>query len=94
MGKARSEVRSISFMDLEAPRDEVLTQKDQANTCVSTAWLRLSGGKSYEVPNHDAAFVTQSKIEIGLDLNDKGIAKRSVYCAILHITQIEELQTA
>ena len=29
-------------MDLEAPRDEVLTQKDQANTCVSTAWLRLS----------------------------------------------------
>ena len=28
-------------MDLEAPRDEVLTQKDQANTCVSTAWLRL-----------------------------------------------------
>jgi hypothetical protein len=37
LGKARSEVRSISFMDLEAPRDEVLTQKDQANTCVSTA---------------------------------------------------------
>ena len=34
-------MRSISFMDLEAPRDEVLTQKDQANTCVSTAWLRL-----------------------------------------------------
>jgi hypothetical protein len=29
-------------MNLEAPRDEVLTQKDQANTCVSTAWLRLS----------------------------------------------------
>jgi len=30
--KARSEARSISFMDLEAPRDEVLAQKDQANT--------------------------------------------------------------
>jgi len=56
--------------------------------------VHLSDGKSYEVPNHDAAFVTQSKIEIGLDLNEKGIAKRSVYCAILHITQIEELQTA
>jgi hypothetical protein len=31
-------------MDLKALHDEVLTQKDQANTCVSTAWLRLSGG--------------------------------------------------
>jgi hypothetical protein len=38
-------VRRISFMDLEAPRDEVLTQKDQANTCVSTAWLRFSRPK-------------------------------------------------
>ena len=31
MRKARSEARSISFMDLAAPHDEVLTQKDQAN---------------------------------------------------------------
>ena len=30
--KARSEVRSISFMDLEAPHDDVLTKKDQVNT--------------------------------------------------------------
>jgi predicted CXXCH cytochrome family protein len=42
LGKARSEARSKSFMDLAALHDEVLTQKDQANTCVATAWLRLS----------------------------------------------------
>jgi hypothetical protein len=54
----------------------------------------MSDGRSYEVPNHDAAFVTQNKIEIGLDLNRDGIARRSVYCAILHIARVEELQTA
>jgi hypothetical protein len=54
----------------------------------------MSDGRSYEVPNHDAAFVTQNKIEIGLDLNKNGIARRSVYCAILHIASLEELQTA
>ena len=30
--KARSESCSISFMDLAAPHDDVLAQKDQANT--------------------------------------------------------------
>jgi hypothetical protein len=54
----------------------------------------LSDGRSYEVPHHDAVFVTQNKIEIGLDLNKDGIARRSVYCAILHIASVEELQTA
>jgi len=29
--KARSEARSLSFMDLAAPHDEVLAQKDQAD---------------------------------------------------------------
>lgn len=54
----------------------------------------MTDGSIYDVPNHDAAFVTQSKIEIGLDLNKDGIARRSVHCAILHITQVEELQAA
>ena len=30
--KVRSEGRGISFMDLEAPHDEVLAQKDQASS--------------------------------------------------------------
>ena len=54
----------------------------------------MSDGKSYEVPHHDAVFVTQNKVEIGLELNKDGIARRSVHCAILHISQIEELQPA
>jgi hypothetical protein len=54
----------------------------------------MTDGHSYEVPHHDAAFVTQNKIEIGLDLNQYGVARRSVYCAILHIASLEELQTA
>ena len=56
--------------------------------------IHMSDGKSYEVPHHDAAFVTQNKLEIGLELNKDGIARRSVHCAILHISQIEELQPA
>ena len=56
--------------------------------------VHLSNGSAYEVMHHDAAFVTQSKIEIGLDLNKDGIARRSVHCAILHIAEIEELQAA
>jgi hypothetical protein len=56
--------------------------------------VHTSDGSVYEVPHHDAAFLTQTKMEIGLDLNNDGIARRSVHCAILHITQIEELQTA
>ena len=56
--------------------------------------IHTSDGSAYDVPTHDAAFITQTKMEIGLDLNADGIAARSVHCAILHITQVEELQTA
>ena len=54
--------------------------------------IHLSDGQSYAVPNHDCAFVMQNDIEIGLDLNKRGFAERSVRCAILHITQIEDLK--
>jgi hypothetical protein len=56
--------------------------------------VRLSDGTSYIVPNHDAAFVTQNFLEVGLDLRRDGIARRSVNCAILHITQVEYLKAA
>jgi hypothetical protein len=56
--------------------------------------IHMSDGKSYEVSNHDSAFVTQSKIEIGLDPNEDGIARRSIHCAILHISGVEELEPA
>lgn len=56
--------------------------------------VHLSDGKAYEVPNHDSAFVKRNEIEIGLELDKDGIMGRSVRCAILHITQIEQLQIA
>ena len=52
----------------------------------------LTNGRQYDVPNHDAAFVTENKFEIGLDLNKKGTAQRSVNCAIAHIANIEEIE--
>ncbi len=54
--------------------------------------VRLSDGSVYEVPNHDAAFVTRNWLEIGTDLDKDNIPGSVVRCAILHISQIEELQ--
>ena len=54
----------------------------------------MSDGKIYDVPNHDAAFVTKNYIEVGLDLDVTGIAENVGRCAILHITRIDDLQPA
>jgi hypothetical protein len=54
----------------------------------------LSDCRRFDVPNHDAAFVKRNSVEVGLDLDDKGFARRSVECSILHITSIEELRAA
>ena len=56
--------------------------------------VRMSDGKSYEVPNHDAAFVTCNYLEIGTDLDPDQIPGTVTRCAILHITEIEDLQAA
>jgi hypothetical protein len=56
--------------------------------------VHMSDGKTYDVPNHDAAFVKSSTLEIGLDLDKDGLARRSIDCSILHITGLEELQMA
>jgi hypothetical protein len=54
----------------------------------------MSDGKSYEIPNHEAAFVTRNYLEIGTDLDSHSIPGTVTRCAILHITQIEDLQAA
>jgi hypothetical protein len=56
--------------------------------------VRMSDGKSYEIPNHEAAFVTRNYLEIGTDLDSNKIPGTVTRCAILHITQIEDLQAA
>lgn len=42
----------------------------------------LASGRYYDVPHHGAAFVTEYKLEVGLDLNKKGIARQSVNCPL------------
>ena len=54
----------------------------------------LSDGKSFDVRNHDAAFIKRNAIEIGLDADPSGLAERFVECAIIHITHIEDLAAA
>jgi hypothetical protein len=56
--------------------------------------IRMTDGSAYEVPNHDAAFVTRNYLEVGTDLDQNSIPGKVVRCAILHITQVEDLQAA
>ena len=56
--------------------------------------IKMSDGSAYDVPNHDAAFVTRNFVEVGLDLDKNEIAGRVARCSILHIANIEDLQPA
>jgi hypothetical protein len=56
--------------------------------------LCMSDGKTYDIGNHDAAFVTRNYIEVGINLDPEGIAEDLDRCAILHITRLEDLQPA
>ncbi len=54
----------------------------------------LSDGKSFDIADHDVAFVKASTIEIGVELDAQGFADHCAECAILHITRLEDLATA
>ncbi len=54
--------------------------------------IRMSNGKTYDVPNHDAAFVSQNIVEVGTDMNSDNIPRHIVQCSILHIAEIEKAQ--
>jgi hypothetical protein len=56
--------------------------------------IRMSDGKSYDVPKHDAAWVLRNEIVIGMDVDADGFAQFGRRCAILHITSIEDLRPA
>ncbi len=56
--------------------------------------IHLSDGSVHEVPNHDAAIVAHSSVEVATGLDTDGIAEWSTRCAIIHITRIEDLQPA
>ena len=54
----------------------------------------LSDGKTYDIANHDMAFVKRNAVEIGIDTDPDGLAECFSECAILHITRIEDLEPA
>lgn len=56
--------------------------------------VKMSDGSVYDVPHHDAALVTRNYLEIGTDLDSNKIPGTVTRCAIIHITQIEDLQPA
>jgi hypothetical protein len=56
--------------------------------------VNLSDGRSFEVLNHDMAFVKRNSIEIGINLDSRSFAQKYVECAILQITSIEDIATA
>jgi hypothetical protein len=55
--------------------------------------ITLSDGRTFNVPNHDVAFVKRNFIEIGIGLDSRSFAQKYVECAILHITSIEDIPT-
>jgi hypothetical protein len=57
--------------------------------------ITLSDGRSFKIPNHDAAFVKRNAIEVGVGLDSNSFAEKYVECALLHITSVEDsLQAA
>ena len=53
--------------------------------------IRMSSGESYDIPNHDAAWVLRDSVEIGLDPDAEGFVAYTRRCSILHIAVIEDI---
>ena len=56
--------------------------------------IRMSNGESYDIPNHDSAWVLRDSVEIGLDPDAEGMVALTRRCAILHIASIEDIPTS
>jgi hypothetical protein len=56
--------------------------------------IKMSNGESYDVANHDAAWVLRNAVEIGLDPDAEGFALKTRRCAILHIASIEDIPSS
>jgi hypothetical protein len=54
--------------------------------------VTMSDGRTFEIPNHDAAFVKKNSVVIGTNLDADSFAERYIECAILHITSIEDIR--
>jgi hypothetical protein len=56
--------------------------------------IKMSSGASYDVRNHDSAWVLRNAIEIGLDPDAEGLVSHTRRCAILHIASIEDISSS
>jgi hypothetical protein len=56
--------------------------------------LCLSDGKTFDINNHDMAWVIRGTVYVGIDLDANDLAERAAQCAILHITRLEDLAPA
>ena len=48
----------------------------------------LSDGKTYDINNHDKAWVIRGTFYVGINLDANDLAERAAQCAILHITRL------
>jgi hypothetical protein len=54
--------------------------------------IHLTDGTSYDVKHPEMALLTRSSLDIGLEAQEgSGIAEQVVYCALVHIVRIENL---
>jgi hypothetical protein len=54
----------------------------------------MSDGRTFDVTNHDMAFVQRNTVRVGIDLDSNSFAERYAECAIMHITSIDDIPTA
>jgi hypothetical protein len=55
--------------------------------------IKMSNAETYDVGDHDAAWVLRNVVEIGLDPDTEGFAAHTRRCAIIHIASIEDITT-
>ncbi len=49
----------------------------------------LSSGERYEVRHPEMAFLTRTKLVLGIDPDSNGVAEDWTICSLLHVTAIE-----
>jgi hypothetical protein len=55
--------------------------------------IKMSNGETYDVKNHDAAFVLSNAIEVGIEQDLEGFVLLTRRCDLLHIASIEDIPT-
>jgi len=54
----------------------------------------MSSGERYEVRHPEMAFLTRTKLVLGLDPDKQGVAEDWTMCSLLHVTAVEPVGQA